>query len=116
MTPNYDLSLLANRLQQLGLMQKAFADMSKDEVLQLIDAVYVLLPDELATAMREKSRLIGELLEYRHLAPCPKHNGWFVYRGQACAVCPDKESCIAWPTLELDPNIKPLKKGMEKIV
>ncbi len=106
----YDLSPLAQRLTQLGLMQRAFMDMSKDDVLQLIEAVYVLLPDELAKAMREKSRLIGELLEYRNLAPCPTRNFNFVYRGQACVACPDKDNgCVSWPTLEMPKNIKPLK-------
>lgn len=35
-----------------------------------------------------------------HLAPCPRRNLNWVYRGQACVDCEDRPECRAWAPIE----------------
>jgi len=102
-----DLSPLAGRLAELGLMDKAFSGMCRDEVMTLIQAVKETV--ELDPDDAYHSQMLKNLYAYRHLAPCPRENWNYVYRGQACAACPDRGNCVSWPGDEIPDHIKPLK-------
>lgn len=46
-----------------------------------------------------------EMAAYPHLAPCPRHRGQWVYRGQACQVCSRQEVCPSWKDLGFDVSL-----------
>lgn len=105
-----DLAPLAQRLHDLGIMDRPFNELSRDDVHALIQAVHETTDD---TELAEHAKMAQGLYAYRTLAPCPRSDWRWVYRGQACAVCEDRDKgCVSWPSCALPSNIKPLRGSM----
>lgn len=105
-----DLAPLAQRLHDLGIMDKPFNELSRDDVHALIQAVHETTDD---TELAEHAKMAQGLYAYRTLAPCPREDWKFVYRGQACVKCDDKDKgCVAWPSCDLPDNIPPLRRRL----
>jgi len=49
--------------------------------------------------------IIERMAECPHLAPCLVRRGWWVYRGQACAVCDRRAGCPSWAGLDFEPSM-----------